>query len=278
MKLCDIQPRFLNLQRFNYRVGDRRYTRITSKKTQYSYRFMYVDAGRLSIELCGVVHKLRAGDLVYILPGDEYRLEPVGKDFRLINLFFDLGVGEVGRGRSCVFIDGFRPELCVPHEEVIDAEILNRSRIFDASATSGLVREIGEADGADGGFRMLMTARLCDVIYRLLSEAVSGGSAAKKILDYINEHPTGDLSAEALEMRFRYHRNHINRLLKTYCGRTLTECIRRARIGYAMVAAGEDGRPLSEIAAELGYYDYSHFYKAFEREVGISPGEYLGEG
>ena len=33
-----------------------------------------------------------------------------------------------------------------------------------------------------------------------------------------------------------------------------------------------------EIAAELGYYDYSHFYKAFEREVGISPGEYLGEG
>lgn len=239
---------------------------------------MYVDTGRLSIELCGVKRGLRAGDLVYILPGDEYRLEPVGKDFGLINLFFDLGVGDVGRGRSCVFMDGFRPELCAVHEEIFDAEILNRSRIFDTSAVASVFREIGEADGADAGFSLLMTARLCEVIHRLLTDAASGGGAAKTILSYINENPTADLSAEALEKRFRYHRNHINRLLKSYCGRTLTECIRRARIGYAMAAAGEDGRPLAEIAAELGYYDYSHFYKAFEREVGISPGEYLGEG
>lgn len=278
MRLCDVQVRFLNLQRFNYRVGDRRYTRICNKKSQYSYRFMYVEAGRLSIELCGVSHRLRAGDLVYILPGDEYRLEPVGKDFRLINVFFDLGVGDVGRGRSCVFIDGFRPELCTVHEEVSDAEILNRSRIFDTPVTTGLFREIGAADGADAGFRMLVTARLCEVIYRLLSDARDGGGATKRILDYINENPTSDLSSEALEKRFRYHRNHINRLLKAYCGRTLTECVRRSRISYAMTVAEEDGRPLSEIASELGYYDYSHFYKAFEREVGISPGEYLGEG
>lgn len=32
---------------------------------------------------------------------------------------------------------------------------------------------------------------------------------------------------------------------------------------------------MSEISVRLGYFDYSHFYKAFYKETGINPTEYI---
>lgn len=276
MRIGEAQIFFYNLQRFSYRVGERRYGRLTHPKLHYSYRLALVNSGRLGIEIGGVSHGLCAGDVVLLLPGEVYRLSPEGRDFSLISLFF--GFCEMdGRGRSCVFAEGFRPELCPAPVIFSDATVLNSSGVLDGTGTAALFREIAEADAADPHFPLLVRSRLYEILRLLIGGVRRKATAAEEMLAYINANPTSDLSAEALERRFGYHRNHVNRLLKGYCGRTLTECVRRSRIIYA-VAQAEAGASYSELASELGYYDYSHFYKAFEQEMGVAPREYGGEG
>ena len=63
--------------------------------------------------------------------------------------------------------------------------------------------------------------------------------------------------------------------IKRETGRSLSEYIRYIKVEYAKTLILEEGCSLSEISMRLGYFDYSHFYKAFYKEVGISPTEYM---
>jgi AraC-like DNA-binding protein len=275
MRIEEAQIYFYNLQRFSYRAGERRYTRLTHTKLHYSYRLVLVNSGRLGMELGGVSQELCAGDVVLLRPGEVYRICPVERDFSLINLFF--GFCEMdGRGRSCVFSEDFKPELCPTPITFSDASVLNSSGVLDGAGVAALFREISEGDAADPHFSLFARARLHEILRLLIVGTRRQAMPAEEILAYINANPTEDLSAESLEKHFGYHRNHVNRLLKSYCGKTLTECVRHSKIIYA-VAEAETGASFSELASELGYYDYSHFYKAFEKEMGVAPGEYRGE-
>ena len=97
----------------------------------------------------------------------------------------------------------------------------------------------------------------------------------KRILEYIRLNPEKDLSTDTLSKKFSYHKNHINKLVKRETGRSLSEYIRYSKIEYAKTILSEDACSMTELSARLGYYDYSHFYKAFLLETGSHPAEYL---
>ena len=67
----------------------------------------------------------------------------------------------------------------------------------------------------------------------------------------------------------------INKLIKRETGRSLSEYVRYVKIEYAKTLLSEELYSTSEVAMRLGYYDYSHFYKAFLMETGVCPREYL---
>ena len=51
--------------------------------------------------------------------------------------------------------------------------------------------------------------------------------------------------------------------------------LRRYRLHEAAAAlAREQGRPWAEVAAELGYFDTSHFIRDFTAAVGTTPAAY----
>ena len=100
-------------------------------------------------------------------------------------------------------------------------------------------------------------------------------NTAQRILEYIRCNPENDLSGNALSALFSYHKNHINKLIKHETGKSLSEYIRYSKIEHAKMLILEEGCSLSEISTRLGYFDYSHFYKAFHKETGIIPTEYL---
>ena len=78
-----------------------------------------------------------------------------------------------------------------------------------------------------------------------------------------------------MSLLFSYHKNHINKLVKRETGKSLSEYIRYVRIKHAKTLIFEEGVSLSEISMRLGYFDYSHFYKAFYKETGMIPTEYI---
>ncbi len=96
----------------------------------------------------------------------------------------------------------------------------------------------------------------------------------KMLADKITGHPELDLSIEVLAANIFVSKYYLIRKFKSSIGMTPHQfCIQnRIRKSQGML---DEEKTISRIAAEMGFYDQSHFDKAFQRIVGISPSEYV---
>ncbi len=276
MKSCDISPEFYSVSSYNCFFSEKSAKNMSQLKTQYVYRALYFTNGAVEINIGGETETCRAGDVLFLVPGEEYSFN-VTEDFSLINLFFDLESSNSNasdRVSSCVFKEDFIPSLCSKKPYISDGAALRHNRVFKNAGCGHLFSELLSSNKDGIYFELFAKIAISQLIYNLLvSEERKKNQGAEKIISYINMNATENLSAELLEKKFGYHRNYINKLLKDETGRTLTQCIRRSKINYAKTLLTEAKIPQSQIAAELGYYDYSHFYKAFVSETGMSPAD-----
>lgn len=96
----------------------------------------------------------------------------------------------------------------------------------------------------------------------------------KILADKITGHPERELSIETMAADIFVSKFYLIRKFKGSIGMTPHQfCIQnRIRKSQRMLDAE---KTVSGIAAEMGFYDQSHFNKAFRRIVGISPSEYI---
>lgn len=97
-----------------------------------------------------------------------------------------------------------------------------------------------------------------------LSETVAS------ITSYINAHLCEKLTLDTLSNHFFISKNHLNRLFRKAIGTTVFDYIIYKRIGYAEQLL-ESGMPATEVALQVGFGDYSSFYRAYKKIVGRSP-------
>ena len=71
------------------------------------------------------------------------------------------------------------------------------------------------------------------------------------------------------------HPNYFSALFKKDCGMTFMEYLRKVRIEKACALMKQSNRKLYEIAEQVGYRDALQFNRAFHKETGVSPSEYL---
>lgn len=281
MKVKSIDPSLYHISYFKYVSGEYKYSKISFDKSQYVYRILLIDKGALDVYVGGKTERIMAGDALYLLPGETYRLLPCGEDFSLYNLFFDFlndrPIKESDRN-SCVFINNYVERLCLPRIDFEDATILNKSGIVRSISCEKALKPLLCAAHTDAHYCFYGKSAIFYVIAAILSSeqrSKKKSRAVERILEYIKTNPEKDLSAEVLAQLFCYHKNHINKLIKQETGRNLGEYVRYTKIEYAKTLLSEGLYSKSEIAIMLGYYDYSHFYKAFLLETGARPTEYL---
>ena len=112
-------------------------------------------------------------------------------------------------------------------------------------------------------------------VYFLRDNGRKEMDAGIKILaDKITSHPEQELSIETLAADIFVSKYYLIRRFKSNIGMTPHQfCIQnRIRKSQGML---NEKKAISRIAAEMGFYDQSHFDKAFQRIVGISPSEYV---
>lgn len=68
--------------------------------------------------------------------------------------------------------------------------------------------------------------------------------------------------------------SHFSKLMTQRMGRSFSQLLTQMRINRARGLLGTTTASLSDIALECGFYDQSHFAKAFRAAAGESPGEY----
>lgn len=93
------------------------------------------------------------------------------------------------------------------------------------------------------------------------------------ILTFINQNIAHCVTVEQLAESFYLSESYICRIFKQATGTTIGKYIAARRISIAKAALSE-GASVSEAFEKSGFGDYSSFFKAFTRAVGVSPKKY----
>lgn len=148
----------------------------------------------------------------------------------------------------------------------------------DLETAEGIVRELLREAVGQGIFGKEQGEKLLDsvqTVYSFRDHGQKEMDAGIKILtDKITSHPEQELSIKTLAADIFVSKYYLIRKFRNSVGMTPHQfCIQNRIRKSQELLDGE--MPIGRIATEMGFYDQSHFDKAFQRIVGISPSEYI---
>lgn len=111
-------------------------------------------------------------------------------------------------------------------------------------------------------------------------ETPSHSEKIDDIIRYISEHLSERITLDDLTKKFYLSKYYLCHEFKRVTGFTVFDYIRYKRILSAKMKF-QNGQMINEVCRELGYEDYSNFYRTFKKITGMSPKEYMdsiGEG
>ncbi len=94
----------------------------------------------------------------------------------------------------------------------------------------------------------------------------------ERVLRYINENITEDISLESIAARFFISKNYLNTVFRKTIGTTVGKyvCFKRATIAQQLIAEGQSA---VNSAISSGFKEYSTFYRSFIKIFGHSPAQ-----
>lgn len=97
-----------------------------------------------------------------------------------------------------------------------------------------------------------------------------------QICAYISEHLTEDLTYRNIREQLHVTQHHLTGRFPRAMGITVTDYIIRKRLKLVMDKV-RSGTKIEEAAYSSGFRTYSHFYKEFRKNYGISPRAYFSK-
>lgn len=91
-----------------------------------------------------------------------------------------------------------------------------------------------------------------------------------QIVDYVNRHFTEDLSLDIISAKFFVSKYYLCHAFHEHMGVSLFQYISNKRVAMAqqLLAKGESA---TDIAYQVGFQNYSTFYRAYKKQLGVSP-------
>lgn len=164
------------------------------------------------------------------------------------------------------------------------SDVLDRASFHRNPAVLTLTRRMhNELYWRDEASRLAIEA----LILELLSEAVRQGSAGRQshrsrgfreALDFIHARFSERIGLSDIAVAADVHPAHLAKMFRRNCRCTVGEYIRRLRLQAAEHDLLSSGKTLSQIALDAGFYDQSHFSRAFRLHTGRTPSAYRAAG
>ena len=236
--------------------------------------------GNVTYMIEGKAYKLKPWDLLMIGSGQIHKpiIDPTEEYERFIIWFDPSMVSKHSRDHTNLL-------MCF---DLAARRQINLLRISDEPLVKvkNIVRELIEAESEPAfGHDILKSALLLQLLVILnrafvLEEADTQDILFDKniteILTYINQHLSEDLSISSLASRCFLSKYHLMRKFKSYTGYTLHQYILQKRL-YMAKSMLSKGETMTSISQRAGFNDYSTFVRAFKKEFGLSPRDYVKE-
>lgn len=94
----------------------------------------------------------------------------------------------------------------------------------------------------------------------------------ERIVDYLNRNIAAPITLDSLSEQFFLSKNHLNHLFKQATGTTVKNYLIHKRVTAAN-ALIRQGCPAAVAAGQVGFGDYSAFFKAYKKIIGSAPAD-----
>lgn len=119
-----------------------------------------------------------------------------------------------------------------------------------------------------------LEALLSQILRMQLQGSSSGAQSQSRtvegIMDYLNRNLSAPITLDSLSEHFFLSKNHLNHLFKQATGTTVKNYLIHKRVAAAN-ALIRQGSPAASAAEQVGFGDYSAFFKAYKKIIGTSP-------
>ena len=181
------------------------------------------------------------------------------------------------------YVDGMQRYLPISEIPVSSATYMLRTAGNDREVLERLFRQgVEESERKRPGWELAVIANTTQMmlyIYRMLQARnaeplrVEKPELLERVLAYMEENMTRKLSLEEVAKHFFVSESTISQTFRQKMGVSFHRCLNQRRLIAAKMLISE-GIPLEGIGEQVGFTDYSTFYRAFKQEFGISPRQY----
>jgi AraC-like DNA-binding protein len=236
------------------------------------YEIIWIESGESRQVIDYQEYEIRPGSLFFISPGQLHHFaewHPVtGGSIMFTADFFLLYHQDKDKLWELSFLDNFYANACVQPEAGSYAEMQHTIHLMRA--------EHQRPDRSPTICQALLQVLLAQV-QRAVDAQTPQAMTKKQVVLYkkftqlLEAHFLAGLTASDYAARLSVTQHHLNEVIRTVTGRTTTEAIRARSLLEAKRLLTFTDLTVSEVAAQLGFFDSSYFAKLFRAEVGLSP-------
>lgn len=244
------------------------------------YEVYYFLSGSVTYNIDDRNYQLSPGDLLVISPDELHQpvFGPEQKNYERIVLWINrtfLQRFSIGGTDAARCFDTARPD----HSNLIRLVGVAQEQMYYLMLQ--LLQEAESDQYASELWAAGCLAQVLALINRMADRGVrepepqgSADSVVYRILGYINEHFSEDLSLDFLANKFFISKYHLSREFGRIVGTSVYRYIIQKRLVMAkqMMTAGVSS---TMVYQHCGFGDYSNFYRAFKAEYQISPKEFM---
>lgn len=146
---------------------------------------------------------------------------------------------------------------------------LRRSGSFDIFKLMPLMEALDSLSHRENSY-ISRTAKFYELLTELSCPA-DGNSTAHAVEAYLRREYCRSISLELLCEEFHFSKNHIINLFRRTFGTTPIPYLNQLRLQEAKHRLEATSSSIEQIAMDCGFSNYSHFFRLFKRENGLSP-------
>ena len=228
------------------------------------YELFWVQNGQIRHHLAGKAVTLTEGDIVFLKPKDAHALQGRGEHALVVSIcFHPQTIKALAKRHPSVQGHLFwaKSGPVQAHRDIRQLAALN-------SAAVQLERSLCNTLAAEA-FLLPLCA---DLTQEAFAAEVPNWLAAACLAA---KDPTvfRDGSAGLVAQTGKAH-PHVSRMMRKYLGQTPSDYVNAIRMAYAARALTTDSEAVSDIAADCGIPNMSHFHKLFRAAYGVTPLQY----
>ena len=241
---------------------------------------IYVKKGAGTVTAGRHIWPVNAGAIVPILPGELHSIERQSDQrMEYENIIFSLSLLES--------VD--KTDWCSLHV----VEPLKQDRLFFPRPIvpgTDFYQEVSAAlDDADkacaareNGYSLLVRSCLFRFLHALYIHQTAAyqeqpsphEDVIKKVIVYVREHYAEALSVSDAAALTGYSNAHFMRIFRETSGQTFVEYLNGYRLSRASYLLRESPDPVTKVAQECGFDNFSYFSRIFSKRYGVSPRRY----